>query len=506
MSTNGLLRVMVVDDEHLIRQGIKHYFNWEEKGFTIAGEASNGQEALNMIEDIDPHIIVTDIVMPIMDGEELTKRVKRDYPAIQMIVLSSYGEFDYVRATFQLGVVDYILKPKLEPKTLLDVLTVAAERVQPSVMDEGQTHAARTQALLEKILLGFATDADFESGLFQEAFPYEAFLLMRESRKEQSTTSPMDQLVNGLDTSRTIHMSLQLKDGDTLHLLQANDREALQRSVVAELPTRTVVCSRVMTNPMELAQAASQLEACMKQVHFYFPQKRVVVAGELDLTQGHEEFDVDAYMLKLREQRYQEAAEGLITHVQAMMQTPQLGPNEFRTFLTHMIFTTAIILHAQPAAGETIEKEKYTYMTAINEAETAERATEALTVFLQKVTPGVRTKDTHDTNMKLLQDYIAEHYMEPLSLKELASHFHFHPSYLSSYFSAHNKEGFSEYLTSIRIEESKKLLKHSGMPIAEISHEVGYSDHSYYCKVFKKDTGVSPSQYRRDYLLKGQEK
>ncbi|MFK4997272.1 response regulator [Bacillus sp. N9] len=115
-------KVLIVDDEQLIRQGIKHYVNWEQEGFQIVGEAANGKEALEIIKQTDPHIVITDIVMPVIDGEELTRIIKKDYPHIQVIILSSYSDFDYVRSTFQSGVSDYILKPKLNGPELLTAL------------------------------------------------------------------------------------------------------------------------------------------------------------------------------------------------------------------------------------------------------------------------------------------------------------------------------------------------------------------------------------------------
>ncbi|WP_165786638.1 helix-turn-helix transcriptional regulator [Heyndrickxia camelliae] len=96
-------------------------------------------------------------------------------------------------------------------------------------------------------------------------------------------------------------------------------------------------------------------------------------------------------------------------------------------------------------------------------------------------------------------NYIKNHHHEPLSLTEVAKQFHFSPSYLSSYFSTHNKEGFNEYLNRIRIEEASKLLIQGAASISQISAMVGYSDHSYFCKVFKKVQGMSPSQFKRKH-------
>ena len=129
-------KVLIVDDELLIRQGIKHSLNWEKEGFQIIGEAANGEEALDLIETLQPHIVITDMVMPVMDGVELTKAIKEHYPQIEIIILSSFGDFDYVRSTFQLGISDYILKPQLEGADLLNALKQAAHKIPGVVIGE----------------------------------------------------------------------------------------------------------------------------------------------------------------------------------------------------------------------------------------------------------------------------------------------------------------------------------------------------------------------------------
>lgn len=105
---NKLYKVLIVDDEMLIRQGIINYIDWEKEGYQIIGEAANGEEALALLEKERPDIIITDIVMPEMDGIELVKIAKEKNPAVNIIILSSFENFDYVRTTFQHGIADYI--------------------------------------------------------------------------------------------------------------------------------------------------------------------------------------------------------------------------------------------------------------------------------------------------------------------------------------------------------------------------------------------------------------
>ena len=104
-------KVLIVEDEFIMRQGMKHMMDWEKEGFQIVGEASNGQEGLLLTEKLKPHIILADIVMPVMDGIEFSEIIGKRFPDIQFIVLSSYDKFDYVKSTLLNGAVDYILNP-----------------------------------------------------------------------------------------------------------------------------------------------------------------------------------------------------------------------------------------------------------------------------------------------------------------------------------------------------------------------------------------------------------
>jgi two-component system response regulator YesN len=146
-----------------------------------------------------------------------------------------------------------------------------------------------------------------------------------------------------------------------------------------------------------------------------------------------------------------------------------------------------------------LDTAKYSYFKSIDEVATAQEAVALLDSFIEEVkkylSPAPELQDHF--NMKKLINFMMEHYAEPLTLTETAKHFHFNPSYLSNYFSTHMHEGFIEYLNKIRIEEASKLLIKDTIPISEISEMVGYSDHSYFCKVFKKVKGLSPSQFKR---------
>ncbi|MDQ1914788.1 response regulator [Paenibacillus sp. GD4] len=137
-----MLKVMVVDDEFLVRLGIKSLIDWEQHQFHFIGDAQDGLEALNLLEKQQVDIILTDIVMPRMNGIELIERVKSEYPETHIVVLSSHNDYEYVRKAMKLGVDDYILKASLTPEELLQMLLEVSAKIADQRSASGFSHAA----------------------------------------------------------------------------------------------------------------------------------------------------------------------------------------------------------------------------------------------------------------------------------------------------------------------------------------------------------------------------
>lgn len=116
------MKIMIVDDEKLLRNGFRYMTNWAEKGVTIVGDAINGQDALDKLPLLQPDIVISDIKMPVMDGVTLVKEIKRLYPHISIVMLSSHDDYDYVRESMRLGASDYLLKATIDVNELYDIL------------------------------------------------------------------------------------------------------------------------------------------------------------------------------------------------------------------------------------------------------------------------------------------------------------------------------------------------------------------------------------------------
>lgn len=173
-------KVLIVDDEFITRQGISHMIMWEQEGFSIVGEASNGQEGIEMIEKYQPDIVLADIVMPVLNGIEFSMILQEKYPNIKLIILSSYDNFEYVRTTLLNGAVDYVLKPTLNPEILLRALKKAAAGIPGFSLDRRESVALETQ--MERYLTGYQ-DTILETE-YKERFPYMQFRILAGNMKK----------------------------------------------------------------------------------------------------------------------------------------------------------------------------------------------------------------------------------------------------------------------------------------------------------------------------------
>ncbi|WP_314000002.1 response regulator transcription factor [uncultured Paenibacillus sp.] len=515
LTAGELCRVLIVDDEILIRQGIKHYLNWEREGFEIVGEASNGQEALESIETLRPHIIITDIVMPIMDGEQLTRTVKARYPDIEVIVLSSFGEFDYVRSTFQSGVADYILKPKLEAQGLLDTLKSAAGRI-PSLQFTEQANGSEPSLsqMIDRLVNGFETVYDTET--VTQTFPYKRFCLLAADfdnpAAEEGTES--HRLEDKLERSfheragrvvchafpaggHSLVIVLNFEEANPDNLISA------ARDIADCAPEAAFALSEPFGEFSKLGAVYKESRKLLLRYRFYFPDRRLVIPRELPIPEPKcESFNLEKFTAEIKRERFEAAFGYLQEHVAVLSGCYTNDAFTFKSFLSNIIFNVTVLLGNMNYDTKDLDDAKYAYFKAIDQARHARQAAGHLNRFIKEAEQCIASgnSQTGNPNMRKLLDYIDQHYAEPLTLTEVAKHFHFNPSYLSSYFAAHNKEGFIEYLNSVRIAKASELLVKDNAYISEIGGMVGYSDHSYFCKVFKKITGLSPSQYRRKQL------
>lgn len=512
-------KVLIVDDELLIRQGIKHSIDWEAEGFKIIGEASNGKEALDLIKEKQPHIVITDMVMPVMDGEQLTKLIKKDYPTIEIIILSSFSDYDYVRATFQQGVSDYILKPQLEGGILLQSLRQAVDRMphftlSPKNIDDEQT---QINQMIEKSMMGYEVDEYLSK--IDEFFPHEDYCLLAIDCKNRLTSAKNNteilerKIEEKIEKTFSHIVAHKILTVENTIIFLCNFKPS-QFSVIKQFVKETSISIDLENTELGwvLTKSFSHFDR-LKEIYddhllsllnyrFYLPQMKVVIYDELaKIKVIHEPFQLAQFTNLFKRKQFEEAFDYLDRHIHQLVDQYITDEFSFKSFLGNIIFNITVLLGNMDYDNKELEQEKMTYIIGIDESLHANNALDLFKDFLERVTNVIATQATefYHPKMQELLDYIDQHYAEPLNLSDIADKFHYNPSYLSSFFSENNNLSFIEYVNKVRIEKSIELLEEGTESIAEISLLVGYSDHSYFGKVFRNFIGTSPSKYRRQY-------
>ena len=498
-------RVLIVEDEFIMRQGIKHMINWESEGFTIVGEATNGKEALDLIEEVRPNIIISDIVMPILDGVDFSKLVQKKYPEIQIVILSSYDKFEYVKDTLLSGAVDYVLKPTLTPSNLILTLKKAVNRIPG--MKIIKNNEEDYHSYIEKYILGYENVLNEKR--FLEVFPHSCYRILGidikglyEKNEElvQDFISKLDQFFQ--DNKEYKNIRVVINERNLFYIINyklSDDKDIVSKigsfisSNIWESNNKLFfVITKKFTNLLDIKSIYNEQFIPFIVQRFYYKDVPLLCT-ENCINEKSEKFDFDQFYNEIKIKDFDLAmfnAEKYISYAIAS----KMDEQKLKSLIKNLIYT--ILVSIEEYCNNTDElRNKYFNMVEESLYSTSLiEATKSIFIELKSI---IAENCKEEDSIKNILEYINNNYASCLDLGAISQKFNFNYSYLSSYFSNHCKEGFSEYLNKIRVEKACELLKDNKYYVSEISSMVGYSDHSYFCRVFKKSKGYTPSKYRR---------
>lgn len=504
-----MVRVLIVDDEFIMRQGLRYMIDWEKEGYEIVGEASNGNDAFQMIQEMQPHIVISDIVMPLMDGVDFTMAVHHMYPEIQMIILSGYDNFEYVKQTLMNGVVDYILKPTLNPNELKAVLNKAVKKI-PGLSEYPREKAISLERRIERYLLGM--DEVLDESLFQREMMSSYYCFYAVYIQNECGRDMFDLIY------KKIERALFLMECDNKALITMKDRET-QICVLFgyEISEQSGIWIKLEKLSSELAliydkvfsiisRSFGQIQK-MKEIYlndiskncelgFYFEQKPLLDLGQQNIveTRRPSRFDFTTYNRLIMGMQYPEALELLIKYYDELLSC-YMDPYRMKNQMKNLIY---IFWDALPLKEPEKEDCCHQFFAWVDQAyyksEYCKRMNDIFDRLMKMMGEALPIRNER---MDRILNYIEENFREDLKLETLAEKFNYNYHYLSSFFNQQMKEGFSDYLNRIRIQKACEMLKDPNKSISEISSNVGYSEHSYFCRVFKKYTGKTPSVWRR---------
>ena len=496
-----MLKVLIVDDEYIMRQGLKHMIDWEGEGYLIAGEATNGDEAIKLVKELVPDIIICDVVMPVLDGVDFTDAIHSLYPDIQIIILSGYDNFEYVKQTLMNGVVDYILKPTLTPDELKKVLIKASERIPGYKRDAGNDGMSHEK----KLALCLLGQEEPEGEEFKKALPYGCYRFYAVSIRGYGSglLKKLERSLKELQVIRYIEVTLREETAVVLFNYEMHDGPSLNR-IIEDMNSGLCVInenlfgviSRSFDDPAEIPAVYINDIVPYVDKGFYYPETRLFRAEDNKDADAVTlpRFDFFRYNQLLNSRQGNDAVLMLKTYDEAA-RDKHIDPVRLKNQMKNLIY---LFLDSMGIPDEEKENMRYEIFTAIEEAVNEKIYEKELQLIFDKLLS--LTGGEHsalDERIESILKYIEENYRDELTLEDLAHNFGFNYNYLSTWFAQHMKGGFSDHLNRLRIQKACELLNTTDIPISQAGMEVGYSDHSYFSRVFRKYTGKTPSEWRR---------
>ena len=535
-----MLKVFLVEDESVIREGFRDKIPWEQYGFQLVGEAGDGEMALPMIRKLKPDLLITDIKMPFMDGLSLSEIVKEEFPKIKIIIISGYDDFEYARQAIKAGVDQYLLKP-ITRTTLRGVLLEMKEKIeqgmeqkdyQAQYQDEVQEFEQFSlRRFFEKILEGkLSVKEIYEEAAAQSlqltASCYNLLLFSIYEKAEVSSRESRERLIR--------------KQEEVFHYFLRHPQYILfrfnvscygvliksEQSQMEELTENSLAHFKKVCAPEEdhlewyvavgtEVERLSMLPQCYKDANHYFAYRFIkpglhvlsettlsdCLAGQGEKNIGTVDFMqmdpeiIRDFLARGEDKEIHDFVESYLYNVQNALKS--------RMFRSYVILN---IRFAVVAFLESIGADQAEYLEEIEHAVQMIRSedSEIFEYFagMLETAMGIRDRINSYQGGKMLKkalDYIDDHYdCDTLSLNLVAENIGMSASYLSAIFSQNMQKTFVEYVTEKRIEKAKKLLKQTDKNSGEIAKEVGYKDSHYFSFVFKKLQGCSPREYRAE--------
>lgn len=501
-----LCRVLILDDEFIMRQGMKHMMDWEKEGFQIVGEGASGEEGLALVEELHPHIVLADIVMPVMDGIEFSAILGKKHPEIQLIILSSYDKFEYVKTTLLNGASDYILKPMLNPESLLKTLKKAAGRIPGLELKREDGVSSVTQ--LERFLTGFTDRLD--EAAFAEVFPNTLFRLLAvnlrsccDGRKKEYYS--VKQRLEDFYADRKEYSILETFLQEEILCLVLNyrvkddaaavkDADGITEKIRRLYPHAFFVLSRSFSSMQEIRYYYQQDILPETEKGFYYPEKYLYVSEAYHKTREIKRFEYEIYTGYLSSKEYGKALDLYVDYTKYLCEQ-QVEEERLKNLSKNLLYNYLMEIENLSGQNDSVREKYFRDIAETRRVDDFRAVMQGIFTDLREVVD--ERQGAEDHRIREIKDYIDKHYDEPLELLDIAERFGLSYSYLSTYFSQTAKEGFTEYVNKIRIRHAKKLLEQKGLPISRIGSMVGYTEHSYFCRVFKRFTSETPSEYRR---------
>lgn len=535
-----MLKVILADDEIRICRLIRMLVDWDSLGMEVVATASNGLEALNMVQQYRPDILVTDIRMPGMSGLTLVEHAKSMLPELEIVIISGYAHFDYAQTAIRFGVSDYLLKP-IQQKELVETLRNLGERCikrssTASEVEKMRQTSERNQkhlhdVLISDLLAAPSREASKMSASFMQSrylfsvqegylqvfiisFDYDPQILPSQSISiiQKNAEILLRKKLGGL----CCEMAVSFRAFRAYGILNfpPKKKDEVRRALRSCL--NHLIGQRMLYGNIDFSAALGICVERPEDLNLSCASAEDAIAERLVEGEG-QVFELDLRgsreNTRLRSSALLGKYQAMIDHVKetesvrdadaavhflsiAITSVPHVHGRE----IINLVCSAARAFWVQLSISNG-EEDMDAFIQECEQcrdtAELFEKLKELQHTWLKRMIEQRKNDSTRP--IRMAKQYVLEHYAESITLEEICEITGFSVSYFSALFKRETGEGFAKYLTRVRIDRAKELLKETNQPISEICRMVGYNDLKHFTQTFKKITDLSPSQFRKLY-------
>ena len=543
-----MLKIFLAEDEVVVRETIKRMIPWEELGFELVGEAADGEMALPLLIRQQPDLLITDIKMPFMDGLTLARLAKKEIPGLKVVILSGYDDFNYAKQAIGIGVEDYLLKP-ITKNALIERLSEIRsryehEKTQKEYYEKFQREMQAYEKNSSRDFFEALVDGSMDMmevykraeklGLDIVAEAYNVLIFTMNcdedfSGQRDEYSSWEAESLELLENFFAGHSSAMLFRSNIFSygVLLKGQRETIEENTRASVDEIRKILSRQDGRRewfLAVGQSVERLSQIQKSYHTasrafsqrYLYDENILYYDEMETMEhpgGQAETEDNAYLQKVDVnalnpailQKFlsnglQEETENFVKdYFYAIGQEPM----ESLVFRNYVILNVrfSVISFIKGLGCDTNEMESADTEEVL--AESGKNMESAIAYAKKMISQAIEIRDQNSGNknrsiLKTAVDFIDSHYMdEEISLNTVANVANVSSNHFSALFSQNMGQTFIEYLTTLRMNKAKELLRCTGMRSSEIAGEIGYKDAHYFSYLFKKTQGMTPSDYRK---------
>ncbi|MFL0248130.1 response regulator [Candidatus Clostridium stratigraminis] len=540
-------KLLIVDDEIEVRKGIINKVDWYMLGFEIVGEGENGKEALELFEKTMPDVLLTDIKMPFMDGLQLTQCVKEKYPTTKVIVMTGFDEFEYAHKAIKLNVSEYILRP-VGSVELSEILTKVKKQLDDEIAEKENVEALREYyrksipVLKDKFLTSLITTTmdkdDIEEGLrsYDINLRGSSYIVSVISIDEVMQYKNNSEELNNITSDFYEHKALfkfallnivdEITDKNHTGTAFLNGEDVVIISAFKE-ERRDEVSGSILKSLEELRLAIEKFlkftvtigvgSICNDVIYISHSYENALAALNYKIFMGGnriiwiEDIEPGSVSKVVFDENKERTlanclkvgtGEDMIETIDKLFEDVIAFKASYKDYQIYIMEILTTILKAARDSNIDIDNIfgiNHNLLVELYSLKSVEEAQSFFKDICSKIMSNI-VMDRLDTYKELVhraKEYVKENYKSgEVNINGVCNHLHISPTYFSFIFKKETKTTFINYVTQVRMEAAKELLRTSNLKSFEIAEKVGYSEPNYFSYSFKKKFGQSPSEYR----------